>query len=282
MTRERVFARLAALLEHAKADSAEGAIAVREAAKWRLRHGVEDEEFDAWQASQRREARSLVEVEGWAEPWLFALLAACALIDDCSVGVGAKLVLCVNGARAGKAMRRAEVMRRRIEGLASRQGDAFRSLPVRTWTARVYSPSTFGTITFGGYGFAQVMTEKQTPLDEFCGDLAGDTYRLFLMHRLLGPDIEAARRRGVERQRQAQEAQRVAPPPPPPPEAQRAAPPPPESSPPPPVRDTEVEAFLRRVDKTGNLLSRVLESQPVWAALPLDEPVEPSAIAVVV
>lgn len=280
--RSRHVARLVAMRKHAEADTAEGCSAARLAAQYAEQHRVTEDEVETWTAERNRLASTKVELDGWGVPWLFALANTCALLEDCAIELGAGPTVTMRGMRAGQAVRRAEIVKRRVDAMVARLGPALNDLPLVVQVPGVYAPTSTAATTSGSYFFAQTMRSQQVSLARLCvgDDLAEQTYRLVLVTRMLGDEARAALARHEE-MRRAQARQQPSPVRPPwtaPPPQQEAPPPPPQSEQPAEEPPPEVLRLLRNVEWANGLLGRVMQAGPAWAqSLPV-EPVEANAL----
>lgn len=300
MSRDRAIAQILALLAHAEADTEEGRTAARIAARLRARFHVSDEGLEEARVERGEAARTVVDLDGWAVPWLVVLAATVAETFDVKAQVGAGPegpVVALVGPGAGRAARRAREIRARVEARVARMGgvDAISRLTAR---AAAYYASTAGGNGFGwgGFNFNGPTTFPAQTLADACGSSAVDVFRVVVLRHLLEPDLRAAlerrRKQQEERNRAAWEAMRkawagepTAEAPPSDSAPSGAAEPPPSgplpSEPPPPP--TEAELRVRQLAEEIQLLLRragqVAESRPTWAAE--DEPVVPGALVCV-
>lgn len=302
MSRDRAIAQILALLAHAEADTEEGRTAARIAARLRARFHVSDEDLDGARAERDDEARTVVDLDGWAVPWLVIVAATVAEGFGLKAQVGAGPdgpTVALAGPGAARAARRAREVRVRVEARIARMGGTTAISRLTARAAAYYASRTGGNgVGWGGFSFHGAATLAAATLADACGSAAVDVFRVVVAQRLLEPDLRAAQeRRSRQREEQFRAAMKracasrsSAPTPEetwPPPGAETTEPAegpaselPPADVPPPP---TEAELRVRQLaEEVRFLLQRagqVAQARPAWAAE--DEPVVAGALVCV-
>jgi hypothetical protein len=272
----RIIARILACLRHAEANTPEVRVAAETARRLQARHGITDLEIAQARGEQREEERHQVELPGWEEPWRIFLAGAVAELAGVRLLVAPGPKVAMVGPGAGRAARRADFLRLRVEARVLRAGgpQGVAALPLRrVFVSMLDAPWGATSLSSVASSSARVVT-----LGEAFGPYAPDVFRVTVVSRLLAPEVDAARARAEEEARRRVQEGASAPPPSRPepaaaaPEQAEAGPgaPPPPPPPPPIAGPADPEAFLK-LQELQRRLRRLVEQarevgQPEWVA----------------
>ena len=177
MTRDDALRRLMALDAHGRADSPEGRTARRVAARLRRRYRITRAQVARHAQECAEDARRIVDLDGWGEPWLVVLVRMVAnvagLVARADVHHGALRVR-LQGAGAGRTARHLGWLRAVVEARADHLGEA---------RIRALSLSSF-LLPVPGAVFVSGADFTRPTLARF-GRAAPDLYRLMLARALL-------------------------------------------------------------------------------------------------